>query len=82
MKTGTTLSTWRYDALTGQALQSAKLRLAIATLRPKGGILLISCVVRLCFDSGPLDESLARREGPISDISRSPRRLLREASAE
>jgi hypothetical protein len=65
MKMGTIVSPWRYDAAAHYALQSASLRRpAILRYASWAAVLPTSGVVRLPFDSGPLDQSRDRRDGP------------------
>jgi hypothetical protein len=69
MKMGTTCSRWRYDAAARCALQSANLRRpAILRYASRALFLPISPVALLPFDSGLLDQSRDRRNGPNSDL--------------
>src|SRR5579863_8348285 len=51
----------------GATIGKAAIRYDFA-LRPKGGVFLISRLVRLPFDSCSLDQSQARRDGPNAEI--------------
>ena len=58
MKMGTTASPWRYDAAAAQAIPPDNLRrTAILRYASWAAVFLISRVVRLPFDSGPLNQS-------------------------
>ena len=58
MKMGTIRSPFPYDAASRHALQSANLRRPAILRYAWRALLTISPVVRLPFDSDPLDESL------------------------
>jgi hypothetical protein len=77
MKMGTTASPWRYDAAADHALQSANLRRPAISRYASGQLSSrFRRVVRLPFDSGPLDQSQDRRDGPCVDGSGLARRIF------
>lgn len=50
--------------------------LMLSGATPQGGVVLISRFVRLPFDSGPLDQPQARRDGPDADSRIAANRTL------
>src|ERR1700686_1214981 len=67
MKMGTTLSPWRYDAATRHALQSVSLRWPAILRYDLWAAAGFWRVARLPSDSGPLDQSRDRCDGPQPD---------------
>jgi hypothetical protein len=69
MKMGTTRSPWRYDAAAGCALRPHNPGCPAIFRYASWAVFPISQVVRLPFDSGLLDQSRDRRDGPIGRMT-------------